>query len=41
MNFFSFLIKNLKEFLNAIAWTFYEKNMLIEQEEKRRKNDSL
>ncbi len=25
MNFFNFLVKNLKEFLNAIMWTFYEK----------------
>lgn len=34
MNFF-------KRLINAIMWTFFEKNMLIEQEEKRRKNDSL
>lgn len=34
MNFF-------KRIINAIMWTFHEKNMLIEQEEKRRKNDSL
>jgi len=37
MNFLKFLIKQIKEIFNAIMWTFYEKNMLIEQEEKRRK----
>ena len=29
----------LKRLVNAIMWTFFEKNMLIEQEED--KNDSL
>lgn len=34
MNFF-------KRLINAIMWTFFEKNMLLEQKQKGEKNDSL
>lgn len=38
MNFFKFLIRQIKKIFDAIMWTFFEKNMLAEQKRKKLSN---
>lgn len=39
MNFFKFLIRQIKKIFDAIMWTFFEKNMLTEQKRKKLSNE--